>query len=83
MREADAQSLRNKTEQRAIPVKAPGTTLVGNRKAGFVSSIQQCVADAARGILVREFERLAAEPLDGNDRYQDLWQYAANGRIGR
>ena len=83
MRETDALRLGDEPKQVSVAVEAPRPTLLDDFDARLVVAIEQLVGDLARRVLVGEFERLGAEPLDADDRNQAIWQNALNGGVGR
>ena len=81
VRQADALRLGDEAEEFAVAVEAPGPALLDDLEPGFVVTIQQRVPDAARRILVGQFHRLGAEPLNGHDSGEGIRYDAADGGI--
>ena len=82
MRQADAMRFGHEPEQMAVAVKAPGAALLDHGKARFVVAIQQLVGDPAGRVLVGEFQRLGAKPLDTDDGDEAIREDAAHGGVG-
>ena len=61
--EADAVGLGDQAEQRTVAVEAPRPSGLGNLEARLVVAIQDLVGDLAGGGLVRQLDRVRAEPL--------------------
>jgi hypothetical protein len=65
-------------EQMAVAVEAPGPALLNDGQACFIVPIEQLVGDTARGVLIREFERLRAKPLHADDCHEALGKNATD-----
>jgi hypothetical protein len=71
MGESNAVPLRNKTEMRAVAIEAPRSALFNYLQTRLVVPVEKLVGNAPGRILVRQFDRLRAEPLrtdNGNER---------------
>jgi len=82
VRQTNALCFGNQTEECAVPVEAPRTTLFDERDAGFVVAIEQFVRHFAGGRLVRQLKRFGPEPLDADHSDQCIGEDAANSRVG-
>ena len=82
VREADALSFRDQTEQCAIAVKGPRSTLGNKLKAGLIFAVQQLIANGAIRRLVGQLKRFGTEPLDTDDSDQAIRMHAPNGTAG-
>src|SRR5688572_24640123 len=81
MRESDAMRLGNESEPSAIAVEAPRTTVLDDFEAGFIVAVDELVSHFAGGGLVRQFERLRAEPLNVDDGDEGIRQQATHGGV--
>ena len=81
VRQPDALRLGDQAEERAVAVEAPGAAVLDDLKACLVVAIQQLIRHPAGRRLVRELQRLRAEPLDTDHRHQGIGQYPAHRRV--
>ena len=82
MREADALRFGDQPDQRPVAVEAPRPPLVDDFQAGLVMAVQQLVGDRAGRRLVRQLQRLRAEPLHADDRHCAVGMDAPDGAMG-
>ncbi len=70
VREADALGFGHEPEQGAVAVEAPRPPLGNDLEPVLVVAVEQLVGDRAARRLVRQLERLRAEPLHADDRHR-------------
>ncbi len=79
----DAVGLGDEAEEATVAVEAPRPPQLDHLDARFVVTVEEFVRDLSIWGLVREFERLRAEPLDADDGDKPVRQNAAHGGVGR
>jgi hypothetical protein len=79
--QADPVGLGNQAEQGPVSVKAPGASGLDNLKARLVVPVQEDVAHAAGGVLVRELQGVRAEPLDAHHRDGRVGEHTPDHRV--
>ena len=79
MCEADTLRFGDQPKERPVAVEAPGPPLGDDLQAGLVVAVQQLVGDRAGQRLVRQLERLRAEPLHADDRDHAVGMHTPDG----
>ena len=79
VREADALGFGHEPEQGAVAVEAPWPPLGDDLEPVLVVAVEQLVGDRAGRRLVRQLERLRAEPLHAHDRHDAVGMHASDG----
>ena len=75
----ETSAFRNQSEQGAVAVEAPWPPVGDDLEPVFVVAVEQLVGDRAGRRLVRQLERLGAEPLHADDRHHAVRVHAPNG----